>query len=457
MLATSTFSKHLAWTRYRLRDWRATDSGQQWRPRHTVALAAVLVIWTLLTTAIAVSTPAWEANDEPDHVKNVAALASGHWYRIDKDSGFEGHQAPLYYLLLAGYEHLAGLPTRTPAPVLDWSTNRPGVFVHNTPTEARDQRLATTLRAPSIALGLLALILTAAAAWKFTSSPWSAVAAAAFVAGVPKFSFLSAVVNNDNLVNTLGALATLLVALLLGSRAEAGRRWLVLCLGIVSGALILTKLSAAPAVVALSVIGTFFVQSTDRRRLALLFWSPVLAISGWWFIQNQVRYGDPLAAKATRDHLREIFPPLLEHDAFFRQAFVNLPRGTWSSFWYSSGWNQYHWRDHVYWPLWVVLASGLLGLVWPRLRRPPQWLPLGVRSLALLALMSLSTIWVLGLQTSQTQARVAFMGLPAIATLWAMGLERWRCPVVLRFVLPLLGLAGTVVALQRDVLQVFPS
>ena len=43
-------------------------------------------------------------------------------------------------------------------------------------------------------------------------------------------------------------------------------------------------------------------------------------------------------------------------------------------------------------------------------------------------------------------------GLVAICGLAALGLERWRLPV--RFLLPLAGLIGTVVAIQQDVLAV---
>ena len=43
-------------------------------------LAAVLVvaIGVLCAVVIAIRTPAWESNDEPDHVRNIEILASGH-------------------------------------------------------------------------------------------------------------------------------------------------------------------------------------------------------------------------------------------------------------------------------------------------------------------------------------------------------------------------------------------
>jgi hypothetical protein len=44
------------------------------------------------------------------------------------------------------------------------------------------------------------------------------------------------------------------------------------------------------------------------------------------------------------------------------------------------------------------------------------------------------------------------VGLAAIAALAALGVERWRLPV--RFVLPAMGLIGTLVAIQQNVLAV---
>jgi hypothetical protein len=62
------------------------------------------------------------------------------------------------------------------------------------------------------------------------------------------------------------------------------------------------------------------------------------------------------------------------------------------------------------------------------------------------------SVWVVATQTSTYEARYVFVGLSAIAALVALGLERWKLPV--RFVLPTMGLIGTLVEIQQNVLAV---
>src|SRR6185437_3385584 len=47
-----------------------------------LALGGVVLVFVIVTSIVAVKTPAWEANDEPGHVQNVESLVSGHWYSI---------------------------------------------------------------------------------------------------------------------------------------------------------------------------------------------------------------------------------------------------------------------------------------------------------------------------------------------------------------------------------------
>ena len=131
-----------------------------------------------------------------------------------------------------------------------------------------------------------------------------------------------------------------------------------------------------------------------------------------------------------------------------------MPRTVWSSFWYTSGWNQFKWADWQYVPLWLLLAAGVALLVLAR-RRPLAVPPGTLPFLTAGALGTLTALWIVGTETATLQARVAFFGLPVIGALFALGLERARVPVTLRFVLPVLGLAGTFAALRGDVIEVF--
>jgi hypothetical protein len=59
-----------------------------------LGLAFVLIVFVVLASTIAVKTPAWESNDEPDHVQNIEALVAGHWYGM--------HVSKLRIIVLGG-------------------------------------------------------------------------------------------------------------------------------------------------------------------------------------------------------------------------------------------------------------------------------------------------------------------------------------------------------------------
>ncbi|MGC2373233.1 MAG: glycosyltransferase family 39 protein [Solirubrobacteraceae bacterium] len=414
----------------------------------------ILVTFTLFATAVLALTPSWEANDEPDHVRNVETLADGHWYRITPKSGFESHQAPLYYMLLAGYQRAMRLPVEMPdgqlGPIADNQLH--GNYLHTVQQDGKDQRHLDLLRLPSILFGLLAICFTYLAARYISRDPWTPVVAAALVAGVPRFVFLAGVVNNDNLSNLLSAIGLALASGLVmrPSSSERGRLLGAALMGVVIGALALTKVTNV--MVAPGLLLAVLLVARDRReglRLAGLSLGVALVVSGWWFVQNQVRYGDPLAAHATTAHLRAVFPPLLQIAGPLERIFVQIPQGVYKSFWYISGYNQFVWRWFWYIPFWLLAAVGIGGLL---LRRKAPGVAGGMLwVLSVMALGALAIVWILGLQTSTEQARVAFVGLPAMAILVALGYEKLGLSPALRFLLPAIGLIGTVAAIRYNV------
>lgn len=73
-------------------------------------------------------------------------------------------------------------------------------------------------------------------------------------------------------------------------------------------------------------------------------------------------------------------------------------------------------------------------------------------TLCLITLAGILAVWGAAFQTATYQARLAFVGLAALAVLAAVGLERLKLPV--RFILPAMGLCGTLVAIQQNVLAI---
>jgi hypothetical protein len=433
-----------------------------------VALLLVSITFVGLALAVALGTPPWEANDEHHHARNIETLRSGRWYRIEPGAGLEPHQPPLYYLVLAGYAEVIGLADNDTEPasretLRDFRRN-PGLWRHDVHQDGVDTYYVRRLRLPSVGLGLTAVLLTAFVARLVSRDRWTPVVAAAICAFVPKFVVVSGTANNDNLANALGALVCL-AAVYVATRPGPARRpivWSAL-LGILVGALVLTKLSALPLVAGIALATVFMVRNgpDDHRALRLVGAfatnaAVAFAVSGWWLVRNVDRYGDPFASDAAHDYFREVSPPLvLGAGASLDRAFVDLPRELWRTFWYSSGWNQLRWDEWSYLPFWLLLAVALLGLA----RRSRSGLiddadqraSRGLWVLGALALGAVASYWIIGFETTGGEARVMFAGLPAIATLAALGLQRLRIPILARFTLPVIGIAGVTVALDNHV------
>jgi 4-amino-4-deoxy-L-arabinose transferase-like glycosyltransferase len=329
---------------------------------------------------------------------------------------------------------------------------RHGFYKHHS---AEQHRFLLLLGLPNVVLGLAAILLTFLTARAISGDAWTPAIAAAIVAFVPRFVFLSAFVTNDNLVNALGA--ALAYCSVRCVRAP-GWRWAA-AVGAVLGLLLITKVSALP--VAAVLIPVALAAGTRKRRATVLAVAAaaVAVVGGWYLVQNQVRYGDPLATSATQHYLQlsgNLRPfsraPYVVTDPW-GLVFSNVPSRIIRGYWYTSGWNQFRWPLGGSLPFWAALAFALSGLVSARLggargqlRRSNALLTLGV-----LAVAGFISVWVVAFQTPFYQPRLALVGLPALGCLAALGLERWRLPI--RAVLPLMGLVGTLIAIQHDVLS----
>ena len=422
------------------------------------ALAPVVTVAVALSLTVALDTPPWEANDEQWHVQNALKLARDEPVRITAPgAGLEAHQAPLYYQLLGRWNDLLGQPTEPIGPV----AKPPGyitdfIFFHRGEDEDAHVEQVRVLRIPSVVFGALTVLLTAAVARRVSDDGWTPIVAAATVATWPRFAFLSGVVNNDNLANLLGAVLTLAIVALVTRRAAALGRRLVgaAAVGLTLGALALTKISAATLGLAAVAAAIVSCRTWRERFLAVVVVGAcALAVSGWWLAENQRLYGDPLALEATREHLKDLSPALFALEgSVLHNLFVSTPAAVWETLWYTSGWNQFHWEWWHYIPFWGVTVAALGGFAFARGRvrsAPDRRLALALT--ALVALCALASVWVLALETTQTQARVALPGIAAAATLIAVGAERLPIPVWSRFALPAFGLIGTVIAIGRDV------
>jgi hypothetical protein len=422
-----------------------------------MAMCAVVLIFVVLGSLIALKTPAYESADEVGHVQNVESLVAGHWYGMRCEagqpstcSGDEAQQAPLYYMGLAAWQTLVGVPPHGPfvgqRNLAFFDQAKPEIFLHHSDA---DHRFLLWLRFPNVLLGALTVLFVYFSLRLVTRDRWTPVVAAAMVAFLPRFVFLSSFVTNDNLVDLLGAVLVFLAVRF----SIAPSRWRMVWVGAVFGLLITTKLSTLP--LGLAVVALAFVVSGWRRRAgyAVIGLSAALVVSGWYLIQNTVRYGDPSAGTATLRYLNTTISPAVRELGLYnvretlRYNVVDVPHNIIASFWYQSGTNQFFWPWRINVLITVVVAASILCLI-GRHVSPRTLLTLGSFSVA-----GLLSVWFVASQTYTYQARYAFVALVAIFGLAALGLERFH-KVAVRFVVPLAGLIGTIVAIQQDVLSV---
>lgn len=179
------------------------------------------------------------------------------------------------------------------------------------------------------------------------------VAAAVMLLGIPQFTHIGAVVNNDNLLVLLVAALTLLLVRI--ARGELSTRT-SLVTGVVAGLALLTKASALFLPV---WIGFAYLLCARQRKLSApavrgfaLAGGSAAVIGGWWWIRNLIVHGSPLTgALATPASVGGDFTA----DPFWwSQRFVAwITRRFW-------GW--FGWFD-VELPLWAVLLGVALVFV----------------------------------------------------------------------------------------------
>lgn len=292
---------------------------------------AILAVYLLLALLYSALAPVFESSDEPNHFPYVAHIAAGLGLPVQQpgiDSPWqkmwrqEASQPPLYYLLAAALVRpvdLSDLPqvnTKNPhARIGDPnSLGNKNMMLHSD-REAfpwRGTVLAVHLaRLFSVLLGAGTVCCTHLLARRLAPGrPAVALGAMAANAFLPMFIFISASVNNDNLVVFLASL-TLLLLVQLAADPRGGRpsvRTLMLP-GVIIGLAALTKLTGL-ALIPLAGLALLLRQdfSSGWRRwlpgfmrdYALLL-LPILIIAGWWYVRNWQLYGDPTGLSAMLD------------------------------------------------------------------------------------------------------------------------------------------------------------
>lgn len=400
-----------------------------WRP-----LAAVLVAFVALAVCYAWATPPFEASDELWHFGMIQRLAETGDLPVqapgaDTPWEQEGSQPPLYYALAAALVRPIDRgdfdAVRRPNPHaiagIPGAVGNKNLVLRDTPhPPLRGTVLAVYLvRALSIGLGVVTVSAVFASARRLAPGrPRVALLAAALTAFNPMFLFISASVNNDNLVTALNSLIIWQMLYLLDCGFSLRRSVVVALLAALASLSKLSGLALLPA------LGLAALWTAYRRRdgRGLLVFGGLLAglwllLAGWWFARNMVLYGElfgthMMAQVAGARAETFTLATLLDEFQGFRFAYwalfgaVNIMTFRWF----------YDVMDGVT----LLALAGLAIYIWRRRRDRVRLVPVGMLGIIVLTGAGAVIAWTA--QTFASQGRLLFPYLAASSPLLALGL-----------------------------------
>ncbi|MBZ0298628.1 MAG: glycosyltransferase family 39 protein [Anaerolineae bacterium] len=410
-------------------------------------LAVILSGYVILAVIYSVVTPLFEASDELWHYPMVQYIATTGQLPVQDPANVgpwrqEGSQPPLYYLLAAALT--AGIDTsdmgiiRRQNPHADIGVVLPdgniNMITHRTAAEAfpwHGTVLAVHIaRLLSVALGLSTVYVTYQLGHElFPYEPVIRLGAAAFVAFLPMFLFISGSVNNDNLSNLLGNLLLLRIVRLLNPQRSPGWRDYVV-IGLVTGAGLLAKYNIG-FLIPLVALALLVVSLRQKNWRPLVFGGIIsgtltIAIAGWWYLRNQQLYGDPTGLNVFLEVVgRRLVPANLAQLWSERSSFTQ-------AFWGFFGGVNVPMPAVVYALLSAIGVIGLIGalafwVVWLIRRRSRLivhgWLPM-LFSAGWPVLTFISYLrWTA--ETPASQGRLIFGALSPISIWLVVGLVWW--------------------------------
>lgn len=409
----------------------------------TLTFAALMVLWTIVT-------PAFRNPDEPAHVNSVLRLAegggwpapshavmSGQVLRAKTLTGFsavDGQVGPwvggtllpgvrpdiptedLMYFALYSSQQPTPPAERLPFPQLhvtkpvdfssqiDQMTQHPPLYyaVDAAVVKAtgalnwRFDRTLTLMRLVSVVLVAPLPLMAFSVVRRLTGRRRLADIAAVLPLGIPQLASLGGSVTNDAMVIALGGLLMVLLA-----RVVTGdRSWrTLLAAAVVLGLALFTKgtmLAAAPTAGLAVLVGARRLGLSWRvvvARLAVL-WGLALAVGGWWWVLNYVRYGRLQPSGYTAKQMAALVVDAPRRSVWgFAEVFGDKFAHT---FWGTFG------QLELPLPLWlvVVASTALLAAVIVSVVRRPVRVPV-------LTLLAFSAIMLVALFVTTYQSHLA--------------------------------------------------
>ncbi len=414
-----------------------------WKKRGLV----VVLLFGAIATLHSAITPPFESPDELWHIGmavHIARTGSLPVQQVGVKTMWrqEGSQPPLYYGLLAALTHLLHLdlsdferiylpnPHAFPGDATQVSNRNQALHGAWESFPWRGSiRTLHLWRGVSVALAMAGVAATIG--WVrqlFPQHPRWALGAGLLMATIPMWAFIAGSVNNDVLVNSLAAIVLYLLARIW---REGPDRTSLIALGIGLGAAALAKLSG---LLLWPLAGAALLACIRERRGAPMGWRSLplpfgiaVLLSGWWFLRNELLYGDPTGLSmmlAIAGRRSATVSDLLREWEGFRR-----------SFWGVFGWMNVVMPSSLYiaLDLWALgVGLGLVGfmVLSPTLRRREgRWIWAGLIGYTGLVFAGVIR-WTS--MTMASQGRLMFTALGPIALMLWVGWEWWSERIPLR-------------------------
>lgn len=399
-------------------------------------IGLVLVLFGLLGLAYSVVNPIHEATDEIRHYRFVRYLVVYGALPVQGQEACrsQSHHPPLFYALgaLATFWVDSGRDICTTPPgnpfyayrFGDVGTDNKNQYLHQ-PDEAfpwQGEVLAVHLiRGVNVLIGLgtvWLVYLSGRVLWpQRFDLPLVATCLLAFN---PMFLYMAGAINNDVIAAFSGAAVLWGCLRLGGDPAGLSPHW-GLILGGLYGIALLSKLNMVAVILLIELTLIWVAWSRRQWRQWLLVNGLLLLVAGlvagWWFVRNQILYGEPTGFREVTE-LWGVRDPRQS----FGLAVSELP-AAWSSLWGRFGYGQI--------PLPGIITNGLLGftlftlagLFLPRRPSISRFVQLLLLANVLLAFAVLFNYMLVS--PAGAMGRFFFPGLPALTLLMAAGWGQW--------------------------------
>ncbi|MCB8943946.1 MAG: DUF2142 domain-containing protein [Ardenticatenaceae bacterium] len=401
----------------------------------------LLLAFILLGIAASIINPLHEATDELRHYRFVRYIVQYHALPVQGELSCraQSHHPPLFYAIAAlatgsidtGRDVCYSPPENPFWAYRYWEVgdDNKNQYLHST-DEAfpwRGEALAAHIvRFINVLMGAGTVYLT----WLmgrtiWPKRPYLALGGAAFVAFNPMFVYMAGAINNDVIAALTGTAVTLACIQLLQDPNGLSRRWGVK-LGILFGLALLSKfnLTAVAALIALAATIVAYQKKQWRQWLevGLLSLFIALLLSGWWFIRNQILYGEPTGFEKLTELWGVRDPSESWGVAIFELDYL------WTSLWGRFGYGQIPMPDAIYIALRWFIGLALTGLALPLIRRTAEdkciFSPLAILALDVALFFAVVFNYLL-VSPAGPMGRFFFPALPALSILTFYGLSEW--------------------------------